>query len=81
MTASVSALAGRRDEALDQLQLAYDLGWRRHGLIEHHLAFESLRGLDRYNGLIRLMREATASMRERVWAAETDQSTRLVKTD
>ena len=44
MAAAVSALAGRGDQAMDALQLAYDLGWRRHGLIEHHLAFETLRG-------------------------------------
>ena len=81
MEAAVSTLAGRRDEALDQLQLAYDLGWRRHGLIENHIAFESLRGLDRYNTLLRQMREATASMRERVRVAGSGQETRAARVD
>lgn len=85
MTAAVSALAGRHDEALDQLQRTYDLGWRRHGLIEHHLAFESLRGLDRYNELIRRMRDDTASMREQVRGqarvAEADPLTRVSRVD
>lgn len=72
MEAAVSALAGHRDQAMDALQLAYDLGWRRHGLIEHHLAFEALRGHDRFDALLRQMREATASMRESTRLAEHD---------
>jgi hypothetical protein len=76
MASAVAALDGRSDEALDRLQQAFDLGWRRHGMIEHHLAFDSIRSEDRYNDLLRRMRESTAAMREQVRVADMENQTR-----
>ncbi len=76
MAAAVAALDGRHDQALAHLQQAFELGWRRHGMIENHLAFDSIRSDDRYLDLIRQMRNATAAMREQVRVADDDDSTR-----
>jgi TolB-like protein/Tfp pilus assembly protein PilF len=76
MAAAVASLDGRRDEALDHLQQAFNLGWRRHGIIEHHLAFDSIRNDDRYNDLLRRMRESTAVMREQLRVAALENPAR-----
>jgi tetratricopeptide (TPR) repeat protein len=70
LAAQVAALDRRPDDALELLRQAVDAGWRRFGLVENHVAFDSLRNDDRYRALVRQMRAGVSTMRSAASAIE-----------
>jgi hypothetical protein len=63
------AVDGQIDEAIENLQRMYELGYREHAYLTYMPLFDSLRNDPRFIELIRKMRADTAVMRKRVEAA------------
>ena len=63
------AVDGRIDEAIENLQRMYELGYRDHAYLSYMPLFDSLRNDPRFIELIRMMRTDTKVMRKRVEAA------------
>ena len=68
-TAMFLAVDGRIDQAIENLQRMYELGYRDHASLAYMPVFDSLRNDARFTELMRTMRADTQVMRKRVEAA------------
>ena len=68
-TAMFLAVDGRIDQAIENLQRMYELGYRDHASLAFMPLFDSLRNDARFTELMRTMRADTQVMRKRVEAA------------